>query len=492
MVRDVKTTFYDLSHVYRAMEVTQRNKSLLEELAKITRTRYSLGQGIQEDAIRNQVEISKMVDDLIMLEQKKRALAAKLNYLLNRPQKSPAGHPAELDFSRVAFSIEEIQQQAIEENPMLKALKQEIAARRENVELAKRDYRPPAQPATAPVESTPKETPTVEITPGGQQMIGVKTVAVSRQTIARTIRTVGRIEYDEKRIGTVSPNIGGWIEDLYVDFTGQFVRKGEPLLTIYSPELVSTQEEYLLALKAKQDWSKSPFGEVSEGGNFLAASARRRLKLWDINDAQIKALEESGEPQKTLTLYSPFTGYVIEKMINKGQFVDAGMAIYKIADLSTIWVIADIYEYELPLIRLGQTARVRLSYLPGKEFATKIDYIYPALSGESRTARVRLVMPNPGGNFMPQMFTNIEIKIDLGKRLAVPGEAVIDTGTRKIVYVDKGEGNIEPREVVTGLRADKMVEVLQGLKEGDRVASSANFLIDSEAQLRGVAPLHQY
>jgi len=351
--------------------------------------------------------------------------------------------------------------------------------------------RPPAQPATAPVESTPKETPTVEISPEEQQMIGVKTVAVSRQTIARTIRTVGRIEYDEKRIGTVSPKIGGWIEDLYVDFTGQFVRKGEPLLTIYSPELVSTQEEYLLALKAKQDWSKSPFAEVSEGGNFLAESARRRLKLWDISDAQIKALEDSREPQKTLTLYSPFTGYVIEKMINKGQFVDAGMAIYKIADLSTVWVIADIYEYELPLIRLGQTARVRLSYLPGKEFTSKIDYIYPALSGESRTARVRLVMPNPGGSLMPQMFTNIEITIDLGKRLAVPDAAVIDTGERKIVYVGKGEGHFEPREVMTGLRTDKMVEVLQGLKEGDRVASTANFLIDSEAQLRGVAPLRQ-
>jgi Cu(I)/Ag(I) efflux system membrane fusion protein len=333
---------------------------------------------------------------------------------------------------------------------------------------------------------------TVEIAPERNQLIGVKFETVQKRMLDKVIRTVGRIEYDEKRIGTVSPKIGGWIEDLYVDFTGRFVRKGEPLLTIYSPELVSTQEEYLLALKAKQDWSKSPFAEVSDGGNLLAISARRRLKLWDINDAQIKALEESREPQKTLTLYSPFTGYVLEKMINKGQFVDAGMAIYKIADLSTIWVIADIYEYELPLIRIGQAARVRLSYLPGKEVATKIDYIYPALSGESRTARVRLVMSNPGGNLMPQMFTNIEIKIELGKRLAVPSEAVIDTGTRKIVYVDKGEGNFEPREVVTGLRADKMVEVLQGLKEGDRVASSANFLIDSEAQLRGVAPLHQH
>ncbi|MBI5579515.1 MAG: efflux RND transporter periplasmic adaptor subunit [Deltaproteobacteria bacterium] len=332
---------------------------------------------------------------------------------------------------------------------------------------------------------------TVEISPESYQLIGVKFETVTKRMLDKVIRTVGRIEYDEKRIGTVSPKIGGWIEELYVDFTGRFVRKGEPLLTIYSPELVSTQEEYLLALKAKQDWSKSPFAEVSEAGNFLAVSARRRLKLWDISDAQIKALEESREPKKTLTLYSPFTGYVLEKMINKGQFVDAGMAIYKIADLSVIWVIADVYEYELPLIRLGQTARVRLSYLPGKEFATKIDYIYPSLSSESRTSRVRLVIPNPGGSLMPQMFTNIEITIALGKRLAVPDAAVIDTGTRNIVYVDKGEGNFEPREVVTGLRADKMVEVLQGLKEGDRVASSANFLIDSEAQLRGVVPLRQ-
>jgi Cu(I)/Ag(I) efflux system membrane fusion protein len=351
-------------------------------------------------------------------------------------------------------------------------------------------------PTVAPIQKggdvTQVAPETVEIAPERHQLIGVKFETVQKRMLDKVIRTVGRIEYDEKRIGTVSPKIGGWIEDLFVNVTGQSVRKGEPLLTIYSPELVSTQEEYLLALQAKQDWSKSPFAEVSEGGNFLAVSARRRLKLWDISDAQIKALEESREPQKTLTLYSPFTGYVLEKMINKGQFVDAGMAIYKIADLSAIWVIADIYEYELPLIRLGQAARVQLSYLPGKEFATKIDYIYPALSGESRTARVRLVMPNPGRNLMPQMFTNIEIKIDLGKRLAVPGEAVIDTGERKIVYVDKGEGNFEPREVVTGLRADKMVEVLQGLKEGERVASSANFLIDSEAQLRGVAPLHQH
>jgi Cu(I)/Ag(I) efflux system membrane fusion protein len=324
-------------------------------------------------------------------------------------------------------------------------------------------------------------------------MIGVKMVAVSRQTITRTIRTVGRVEYDEKKLVAITTKYEGWVEKLYTDYTGKFVRKGEPLAEIYSPELFATQQEFLNLLR----WHKNP-SSASSWNSMLAGdrdaiveAARQRLRLWDITENQIKNIEDSGKPIRTLTLFSPISGYVIQKMVVQGMRIMPGEKLFDLADLSTIWVIADVYEYELPLIRLGQTARVRLSYLPGKEFATKIDYIYPALSGESRTARVRLVMPNPGGSLMPQMFTNIEITIDLGKRLAVPDAAVIDTGTRKIVYVDKGEGNFEPREVVTGLRADKMVEVLQGLKEGDRVASTANFLIDSEAQLRGVAPLHQ-
>jgi Cu(I)/Ag(I) efflux system membrane fusion protein len=356
------------------------------------------------------------------------------------------------------------------------------------------DHRPPAKPTAAPVESTSQEAPTVEISPEKQQMIGVKMVAVSRQTITRTIRTVGRVEYDEKKLVAITTKYEGWVEKLYTDYTGKFVRKGEPLAEIYSPELFATQQEFLNLLR----WHKDP-GPASSWNSMLAGdrdaiveAARQRLRLWDITENQIKTIEGSGKPIRTLTLFSPISGYVIQKMVVQGMRIMPGEKLFDLADLSTIWVIADVYEYELPLIRLGQTARVRLSYLPGKEFASKIDYIYPSLSGESRTARVRLVMPNPGGNLMPQMFTNIEITIDLGKRLAIPDAAVIDTGERKIVYVDKGEGNFEPREVVTGLRADKMVEVLQGLKEGDRVASTANFLIDSEAQLRGVAPLHQH
>ncbi len=325
---------------------------------------------------------------------------------------------------------------------------------------------------------------TVQISPERQQLIGVRIGTVEPRALQKVIRTVGRIDYDEKRIGIVSPKISGWIEELYADFTGRFVRKGEPLLTIYSPELVSTQEEYLLALKARQDWSKSPFSEVSEGGTLLVDSARRRLRLWDISDAQVKALEESREPKKTLTLYSPFTGHVLEKMVNKGQFVDAGMALFKIADLSVVWLIADIYESELSAIRVGQPAAIQMSYYPGEIFTGKAIYIYPTMDAQTRTAKVRYEFANPHGKLKPEMFANVEITVRLGDKLAVPEGAVIDTGIRKVVIVDRGSGYFEPREVRLGVKAGEVFEVLDGLKAGERVVTSANFLIDSESKLK--------
>ena len=324
----------------------------------------------------------------------------------------------------------------------------------------------------------------VQISPERQQLIGVRFGSVEKRSLTKVIRTVGRIDYDEKRIGIVSPKISGWIEELYVDFTGQFVRKGEPLLTIYSPELVSTQEEYLLALKARRDWSKSPFAEVADGGTLLVESARRRLRLWDISDAQIQALEESREPKKTLTLYSPFSGHVLEKMVNKGQFVDAGMSLYKIADLSVVWLIADIYESELSAIRVGQQAAIQMSYYPGETFTGKAIYIYPYLDAQTRTAKVRYEFANPHGKLKPEMFADVEITVRLGDKLAVPEGAVIDTGVRKVVIVDRGSGFFEPREVRLGARAGEVFEVLDGLTAGERVVISANFLIDSESKLK--------
>jgi Cu(I)/Ag(I) efflux system membrane fusion protein len=341
------------------------------------------------------------------------------------------------------------------------------------------------------MESIQKEGKVQEVAPGTvqisserQQLIGVKIGAVKMKSLQKVIRTVGRVDYDEKRIVTVSPKIGGWIEDLYVDFTGRFVKQGDPLLTIYSPELVSTQEEYLLALKAKKSLGKSPFSEVAGSGDSLAESAKRRLKLWDISDDQIKTLEETGQAKKTLTLYSPFSGFVLEKSAYKGMNVMPGMALYKLADLSVVWLYADVYEYELPSIRLGQQASIQLSYTPRETFTGKAIYIYPSLNPETRTAKVRFEIPNSHGRLKPEMYANVEIKVHLGQKLAVPEGAIIDTGVRQLAIVDKGSGYFEPREVKVGSKVDNYYEVIHGLKAGERVVTSANFLIDSESKLK--------
>lgn len=361
------------------------------------------------------------------------------------------------------------------------------------VAVEKQNAKPQAtQPAQQ--EEATEETPQVEISSQQQHLIGVKTVKVSLKSIQKVIRTVGRIEADEQKQATINTKIEGWIEKLYVDYTGRYVKKGEPLVEIYSPELLATQQEFLEVLK----WAKQPGDKkkddmlslmLAKDADASLDAARKRLRLWDISEAQIKQIEQMGKPVRTLTLYSPVSGFVTQKMAVLGMKVMPGEKLFDIADLSTIWIIADIYEYELPFVKVGQPARITLSYFPGKELSSKIDYIYPTISADTRTAKVRLTLPNPGGQLKPEMFTNVEIKISLGKKLVIPESAVIDTGTSQVVYVDKGEGVFEPREVELGLRADRFVEVLQGIKAGEKVVSSANFLIDSEAQLKGVKPL---
>jgi len=347
-----------------------------------------------------------------------------------------------------------------------------------------------------PQEEAAEEAPQVEITPEQQQLIGVKTVKVSLKPLQKVIRTVGRIEADERKQATVNTKIEGWIEKLYVDYTGRYVKKGEPLAEIYSPELLATQQEFLGVLK----WATQPGDKkkddtlglmIAKDANAALDAARERLRLWDISEAQIKHIEQTRKAVRTLTLYSPVSGFVTQKMAVQGMKVMPGEKLFDIADLSTLWIIADIYEYELSFVRVGQPARITLSYFPGRELSSQIDYIYPTISADTRTTKVRLTLPNPGGRLKPQMFTNVEIRINLGKRLVVPESAVIDTGTGQVVYVDRGNGAFEPREVQLGLRADNAVEVLRGLKAGEKVVSSANFLIDSEAQLKGVKPLRR-
>ncbi len=338
-----------------------------------------------------------------------------------------------------------------------------------------------------------EEAPTIEIPTDKQQMIGVKTTEVSVRPLQKIIRTVGRIEYDEKRLATVNIKFEGWIERLHVDYTGKYVKKGEPLAEIYSPELVATQQEFLNLIK----WSRQGLDMKEENMNKMLSrdasviieAAKQRLRFWDISDDQIRKIEESGKPMKAVTIYSPVSGYVIQKMALQGMRVMPGEKLFDIADLSTVWLISDIYESELPLINVGDMAKISLSYFPGREFSSRIDYLYPTLSGETRTAKVRFTIGNPGMQLKPQMFTNVEVKINLGKKLSIPDDAVIYTGTRQVVYVDKGEGIFEPREVMLGIRAEGFREVLRGLKTGEKVASSATFLVDSEAQLKGVTPL---
>lgn len=350
-----------------------------------------------------------------------------------------------------------------------------------------------SQQQTTAKEQTSEEPPTVEIPPDKQQLIGVKTVEVSVKPLQKIVRTVGRIEYDERRLATINTKIEGWIEKLYVDYTGKYVKKGEPLADIYSPELFATQQEYLNVVKwtkqGKEIKNERIGNLLSKDAEAIVEAAKQRLRLWDITDDQIRKIEETGKPIRTLTVYSPVNGYIVQKTALQGMRIMPGEKLFDVADLSIVWLVSDIYEYELPLIKTGQKANISLSYFPGKEFSSAIDYIYPSLASETRTAKIRFTIPNPGGQLKPQMFTNVEIKINIGNKLAIPEDAIIDTGTRQIVYVDRGEGYFEPREVMLGLKAEGLREVIMGLKAGEKVASSATFLIDSEAKLKNVAPL---
>jgi RND family efflux transporter, MFP subunit len=348
----------------------------------------------------------------------------------------------------------------------------------------------PAPTAPSASQKTTAEVPSLQISPEKQQLIGVKTVEVSLKPMEKVIRTVGRIEYDERKLATVNTKVEGWIERLYVDYTGKYVKKGGPLAEIYSPELFATQQEFINLVKWSKTQNTEGFGKMlARDAQQILEAARERLRLWDITDSQIKKIEENGKPIRTLTIYSPVSGYIVQKMALQGMRVMPGEKLFDVADLSTVLVIADIYEYELPLIKMGDTAKINLSYFPGKEFFSTIDLIYPTLSEETRTTKVRFTIPNPDGGLKPNMYTDVQVKIDLGTKLAIPAEAVIDTGERHVVYVDKGGGNFEPREVALGLKAEEMVEVIRGLNAGERVASAANFLIDSEAKLKGVTPL---
>lgn len=325
----------------------------------------------------------------------------------------------------------------------------------------------------------------VYIDPARQQLIGVRTATVARRRLDTTIRTVGTLAYDETRVAEIHPKITGWVEQVFVDFVGKRVSRGQPLFTIYSPELVATQKEYLLALKAQQQLGQSRFAETRAGAESLVSAARERLALWDISDAQIRELERTGQPRRTLTLYSPFNGVVLERNTFAGQYIAPESSTFKIADLSTIWVIGQIFEYESALVKLGSDAEIQFPYQQStRTLKGKITYIYPEVDPQTRRVRVRIEFRNAGLEFKPESYVTVLIRVIGGEQLALPREAVLDNGARRYAIVARPNGYFEPREIEVGQPVDDFFPLVTGLAEGEPVVTSAQFLIDSETNLQ--------
>lgn len=316
------------------------------------------------------------------------------------------------------------------------------------------------------------------------QKLGVKTEAASLKALDKVVRAAGRIEPDERRVYAISPKFEGYIERLHVSATGQSVGKGQALFEVYSPELVSAQREYAIAAQGVESL-KAAGATAQSGMKQLADSSLLRLKNWDISDEQIRALTKAGEVKRTLTFRSPVGGIVTEKKALQGMRFLPGETLYQITDLSSVWVLADVFEQDIGLVRSGAKAKVTISAYPGKEFGGNITYVYPTLKAETRTVQVRVELPNPGQLLKPGMFAQVALAVPAkGNVVTVPLSAIIDSGTRSIVLVQAKEGRYEPREVKIGARSDTYAEVLEGVKDGEQVVVSANFLIDAESSLK--------
>ena len=325
----------------------------------------------------------------------------------------------------------------------------------------------------------------VQIDPGKLQLFGITTEKLQIRDLSKTIRTVGLVEVDERRIANVQTKFKGWIEKLFVNFTGTPVSYGEPLFSVYSPDLLAAQEEYLLALKSEEHPVQGMFGkELTQSNEDLLEAARRRLELWDIPEQEIQRLTKTRVPTKTLTIDSPVEGIVLNKNAFVGMNVEPGMNIFTIADLSHIWVMADIYEQDVSWIKMGQKATLDLTSFPGKSLVGSVAFISYIVEPSTRTMKVRFDFDNPNEQLKPGMYATVEIQIKIGRELAVPESAVIDTGQRKIVFVSTGKGRFEPREVQLGFKAGSYYQVISGLMTDEEVVTSAQFLIDSESRLK--------
>jgi RND family efflux transporter MFP subunit len=325
----------------------------------------------------------------------------------------------------------------------------------------------------------------VQLTQEGIRLAGVQTAPAEEGRLARTIRTVGTVTADETRIQHFHTRVSGWVSKLYVNFTGQFVKQGQPVVSIYSPELLASQEEFLRARETAARFAASELPEVRKGGEELLAAARRRLQLFDVPDDFIAELERTGTPQRNVTLLAHSSGYVTSKGVFEGQQVDSSMMdLFTITDLSHVWIDSEFYEYEASLLRLGQEATLTLTYDPAVRLTGRIAYIYPTLNPDTRTIKVRFDFANPGLKLKPGMFATVALDTDGAQGVVVADSAIIDTGERQIVFVSLSDGRFEPRQVRVGVRSEGKALVLSGVAVGEQVVIKANFLLDSESQLR--------
>ena len=339
-----------------------------------------------------------------------------------------------------------------------------------------------SEPTADQSGSTPRGAVTIDLR--RQQLIGVRTSPVAREALSQVVRTVGVVRFDETRLTDVNLRLDGWIRDLYVDYTGQPVQQGEPLFTFYSPDLLATQQEYLLALKTREQMQTSLVPDARERAEQLVSAARRRLALWNLPEDEIRALDETRQPPEVVVFRSPVSGFVIEKPALRGMHVTPGQTLYKVANLDVVWVEANVYEQEMSVARVGQPATVSLDAYPGDTFRGRAIYVYPFVDENTRTVKVRFQFANPRGRLKPGMYANVELQSGGTTGLWVPSNAVLDSGAEKVVFVAQGDGYFTPRTVKIGRRSGDRIEVLDGVNEGEQVAMSATFFLDSESQLR--------
>ena len=344
---------------------------------------------------------------------------------------------------------------------------------------------PAASPASVPNPATRDKA--IFVPPEKQQLIGMRSVPAEMGTLTKEIRIVGKVTYNETHLMHIHSKVSGYIEEVFADSVGKPVRAGDPLFTIYSPDLLATQQDFLLALKSRNLLRDSTVASAAMGSENLIAAARERLRLWDVSDQEIQTLETEGKVKRAITVYSPVTGNVMERAIyHHGTFVDPSKDLFTIVDLSHVWILGEVYETDIPLVKTGQSAQVELPYSGGgRKINGRVEFIYPFLDPKTRTVQVRMEFANPNLSLKPEMFANITLTAFLGRHVLIPQDALMDTGSEQYVFVDKGSGYVEPRKVKVSAEAGDQVGIQEGLKAGERVVTGANFIVDSESRLKG-------